>query len=321
MSTPSHLRPVRRRRRLPSRIMRRRLARIGCIPAAVLSGGVIAAFAGVYVFSQPSWIYSGDRYLTFMAFITLLLGLLVYFQFFASWIVALLGAGAGAQTVARFASLGERMRIVRNRWLVAPIALLLVRLTLIALVVGLGIALVYVFTASQLSIPVSTQLTWLEQHLQSVGIVAGLWLIPFLAGPFLRFRYNLALGAFVATFVPQRRERAWTAVITRQVLGIALMLVPFWLLTIVVLSWEAACDMRSVSQCPALERFTTLPAALSDFIELAPYWLMLLLVSMAWQVIMPGIFMRMAETRLARPDRSEARPETFARILNRDLRG
>ncbi len=119
-----------------------------------------------------------------------------------------------------------------------------------------------------------------------------------LAGPFLRMRASVALGALGATLAAQRERRAWVAASARLGAGLALALGLIWGtaggVLLMVVSYDPFYSARYAS---LPQGFPLLPEYIARVLLASLVVGGLAAINLAGQIALPPVYVRMADSR------------------------
>jgi hypothetical protein len=233
--------------------------------------------------------------------LSLILYGLLGLQYVVNWIMGILAAAAGAQVTAHGVDLRSRLRTAGRGVWAAVFAVSGLRLLLIAALVVSGL---YAFT-HVFGPPIDVAGTLKIERLAllrplSLSVAGGLLILHLLAGPWLRLRYSLRLGALAASYAKAREQRVWNALVARLGAGLTGALTLLWGGSIISLVLSMILDPVFIPR-PSnglLELYPNLPSSLGQALAFLHLGAALLAVMLIGQIVIPGIFMRRAERRL-----------------------
>ncbi len=283
-----------------SRSERRWLIRFACATLALLGSlSLIVIITMITYRESPPWI--GDvRVWRISGRLRLAVFALTGIQLILTWGMGLLGAVGGAAGYTTRGALRPRLVVQRRKiaagvWTVLSVRLMLLVVLLLAGVFAFTSLLGHPFSASSL------EHTLLVRPV--LPLAAGfLILIHLLAGPWLRLRYSLALGALAASRTASASRRGWSAVTARFGAGLAGILALIWGSALATLGALTAFDPfytnQSYDVIPWI--FPHIPASISQVLAVSLVSVVALGVYMTGQIVLPIIYIWLAERRTRR---------------------
>jgi hypothetical protein len=218
-------------------------------------------------------------------------------QLILVWVLGLLAAVAGAAGFALRGTLRPRL-IVQRRKLAAGVWMILS--LRFALLMILLLAAIFTFTPL-LGQPVdasSLERTLLVRPLLPLA-AAGMLFIHLIAGPWLRLRYSLTLGALAAASTPSSARRRWSAITARLSAGLVGILALIWGSGAVTLAILTAFDPFYTNQryqiIPGI--FPHVPESIGQVLLTSLVIAVGLGVYTVGQIVLPGIYIRLAGRR------------------------
>ncbi len=288
-----------------SRRQQRRAFQWGCLPVTLLVAVCGLVFLNIVTYRRaPSWISDPSEFL-FSGHMMVSLGMLTAMQLMATWLMGLLSAASAGTLAAKpRSSIRRRLAVVRRRVRIATWAVLMLRL---GLLLGLAIAWLFMMTVFDGSLLPNFVVDLFRVLRMGRGLfvvpAAGLMLISFFVGPFLRMRYSLAIGVWAATFTPHHDERPWVAASARLGAGLLGVLGILWGVSAITLFGLAVVDLHSSYHLDStaylhllrlqdtfVTRWATISLAATVF--LAAY--------LTGQVLLPPVYLWLAQRRLDR---------------------
>jgi hypothetical protein len=283
-----------------SRSERRWLIRFACATLALLGSlGLIVVITLITYREPPPWI--GDaRVWRISGRLKLAVLALGSIQLILTWGLGLLGAISGAAGYTTRGTLRPRLAVQRCKMAAGVWTILSVRFVILFVLLLAG---VFTFT-SLLGRPFnasSLEHTLLVRPL--LPLTAGfLILIHLFAGPWLRLRYSLALGALAASYTASTSRRHWSAVTARFGAGLAGILALIWGSALATLGILTAFDPFYTSQSydviPWI--FPHIPASIGRVLVVSVAVVVALSVYTAGQIALPVIYIWLAERRTRR---------------------
>lgn len=279
------------------RSRRRWLLRFVCLVLALLGSLSLVGFITVITYRDaPSWITDVQSWRITGRLSAAGLAL-VSLQLILAWGLGLLGAIGGAAGFTTRGALRPRLIVQRRKMAAAAWALLGVRLALLLILLLAGALtltpwLGHPFDASEL------EHTLLARPL--LPVAAGcLLLVHLVAGPWLRLRYSLTLGALAAAYTSVASRRRWSAVTARLAAGLAGILTLIWGSALGVLAVATAFDPFYTSQRSQMipRLFPHVPSSIDEVLTVSLVIAVGLGVYLAGQIVLPGVTIWLAERR------------------------
>jgi hypothetical protein len=289
----------------PASVIRtRRLMTLGCLPVTLVLAGVLLVLVNLMVVVQtPTWVPSPTIYRAGTQLLVSV-GALAGMQFVGTWLLGIVAAATGARAARQPGSwLDKRLRILEGRLRIGAWAIFVLRTACVFVVLA---GLIWV-----LSEPIQTALNWNVTNrdlVRTIFWISPLWIIfvsaiavfQWLAGPFLRLRYSMALGMLATTWSGSRQSRVWLALGARFGAGLAGLLTLMWGGTIVYLIAATLFDpyaYASDSGIPILfyGSDSSIDRLFASTVVAAP----ILVAIIAGQILLPILFMDIARRRLA----------------------
>ncbi len=302
--------PVGKRWRRLSRRRKRRIVQIGCIPAALLTS--LCLWVVVVLYAEMDNFYYGysydDRLRTFAGAAIIIPAIL---QLLATWIMTWQVAAVGARAVSGGEqTLGLRQRVMFRRWLISPLAVFLLRLLMLGGIVFLvsiyatrifgSTVYVDILEAIEDSLKYAHQYPGFRLYYVFAIYAAAVTLLMIMIGPFLRARYNLALGSLVSTYPRRSYQRPWTAVSFRLALGMFTTLGLVWIGSLGGLIFLTITDPSYESPDYSYLVNRTIPSIVDDVFVYVALTAVLLTLNLLGQVVLPFIYTALAKKRLNR---------------------
>ncbi len=291
---------------------RRIMRRIYLLSVALLTIGLLVGIDRL-TFNRPQPWVSDPRQYTLSGKLTLSLVLVFGMQMIATWLLSVRAARLAASGVPRAGGqlLRARLRVIRRSLREEGLLIVLLRLGVFGV---MAVAATYVYT-DWFGRPISLELADLALQVirrssPLIGVPLALALVQSLVGPFLRVRYSTALGALAATCTADRRMRPWAGMAARLGAGLGFSLALLWGLTVVVLTYLTLTEPGPsfdalLRPLPVLRGLTNEAASLAVAAAgAAP----VIVLQMAGQIVLAGVFTRCAERRPVLPDPRHAEP-------------
>jgi hypothetical protein len=216
-------------------------------------------------------------------------------QLILTWGMGLLGAVGGAAGYTTRGVLRPRLIVQRRKMAAGVWTVLSVRL---ALLIVLLLAGVFAFTSllGRPFSPFNLERALLVRPLLPLAAGAMI-LIHLLAGPWLRLRYSLALGALAASRTASAARRHWSAVTARFGAGLAGILALIWGSALATLGILTVVDPFYTNQSYEVFPwiFPHIPASISQVLAVSLVSVIALGVYMIGQIALPIIYIWLAE--------------------------
>lgn len=298
---------------------RRWLLQLGCLPFSCMLAGCLLLFVNLVVFSQaPTWVSDPEEYLLGQR-IAGSLAALAGLQVIGTWLLGLVSAAmAIGATAGQGGMLYQRLAILHRRAAVAAWAVFLLRvIVLIALVVSVVLSALYI-TDAGITVDIPRDSHFME-IVAMVSILSTV-LVQWLAGPFLRLRYSMALGAWGASWTRLRRRRVWMALTARMGAGMCGSLALLWGSVLGILA--IGIIRRPFSHSASIDFwqafFPYLPKDSWNGIVISLGLSVLIILYMIGQIVLPRFYLRLTRRRLAgRPSAGAQR--RFANLHSESL--
>jgi hypothetical protein len=283
-----------------SRSERRWLIRFACASLPLLGSlGLILIITVITYRDSPPWVVD-VRVWRISGRIRLAMILIGGLQLLLTWGMGVLGAVSGAAGFTTRGALRPRLAVQRRRvsagaWTILSLRLVLLLVLLLAGVFAFTSLLGRPFDASDL------EHTLLVRPL--LPLAAGFVLaIHLLAGPWLRLRYSLALGALAAAYTPSAARRRWSAVTARFGAGLIGVLALIWGSALITLGILTAFDPFYTNQGYEVTPwiFPHVPFSIGRVLTISLVVAVALGIYTAGQIALPVVYLWLAERRARR---------------------